>query len=108
MLRREHRYLLRLDGKIPPHLQCINEHMQLTQGQYGFTAVETIPGQETLLRYGDVAATTLTGRMILHLCSAQGCRAEVLVNGSEATVIRDRETFDDMISHTHVPERLKK
>ena len=34
--------------------------------------------------------------------------AEVLVNGSEATVIRDRETFDDMINHTHVPERLKK
>lgn len=60
------------------------EHMQLTQGQYGFTAVETIPGQETLLRYGDVAASTLTGRMILHLCSAQGCRAEVLVNGQLA------------------------
>ncbi|MBR3689415.1 MAG: diaminopimelate decarboxylase, partial [Lentisphaeria bacterium] len=34
--------------------------------------------------------------------------AEVLVNGSEATVIRDRETFDDMVNHTHVPERLKK
>ena len=27
------RYLLRLDGKIPPHLQCINEHMHLTQGE---------------------------------------------------------------------------
>ena len=27
------RYLLRLDGKIPPHLQCINEHMHLTRGE---------------------------------------------------------------------------
>ena len=34
--------------------------------------------------------------------------AEVLVNGGEATLIRDRETFEDMVLHTHVPERLKK
>lgn len=27
------RYLLRLDGRIPPHLQCINEHMHLTRGE---------------------------------------------------------------------------
>ena len=27
------RYLLRLDGKLPPHLQCINEHMHLTRGE---------------------------------------------------------------------------
>lgn len=27
------RHLLRLDGKIPPHLQCINEHMHLTRGE---------------------------------------------------------------------------
>jgi diaminopimelate decarboxylase len=33
--------------------------------------------------------------------------AEVLVNGSEATLIRDRETFEDMVNHTHVPDRLK-
>ena len=33
--------------------------------------------------------------------------AEVLVNGSDATLIRDRETFEDMVSHTHVPDRLK-
>ena len=32
--------------------------------------------------------------------------AEVLVNNGEAFLIRDREIFDDMIRHTHVPERL--
>ena len=33
--------------------------------------------------------------------------AEVLVNGDEATLIRTREDFDDMIRHTFVPSRLK-
>ncbi len=33
--------------------------------------------------------------------------AEVLVNGDEATLIRAREDFDDMIRHTFVPSRLK-
>ena len=33
--------------------------------------------------------------------------AEVLVNGSESTLIRAREEFDDMIRNTIVPERLK-
>ena len=33
--------------------------------------------------------------------------AEVLVNGSDIQLIRERETFDDMIRHTTVPERLK-
>ena len=32
--------------------------------------------------------------------------AEVLVNNGEAFLIRDREVFEDMIRHTHVPERL--
>ena len=32
--------------------------------------------------------------------------AEVLVNNGEAFLIRDREEFEDMIRHTHVPERL--
>lgn len=27
------RYLLRLDGKLPPHLQCFNTHMKLTRGE---------------------------------------------------------------------------
>ncbi len=34
--------------------------------------------------------------------------AEVLVNGKESTLIRDRETFEDMVRHTHVPEYLEK
>ncbi len=34
--------------------------------------------------------------------------AEVLVNGSEHSLIRERETFEDMIRRTHVPERLSK
>ena len=34
--------------------------------------------------------------------------AEVLVNGSESVLIREREQFEDMIRHTHVPEYLKK
>ncbi len=34
--------------------------------------------------------------------------AEVLVNGSESVLIRDREQFEDMIRHTHVPEYLAK
>ncbi len=33
--------------------------------------------------------------------------AEVLVSGKEATLIRTREDFDDMIRHTFVPSRLK-
>lgn len=33
--------------------------------------------------------------------------AEVLVNGSEATLIRARESFDDMVRLTNVPARLK-
>ena len=33
--------------------------------------------------------------------------AEVLVDGKKATLIRDRETFKDMIRNTHVPKRLK-
>lgn len=33
--------------------------------------------------------------------------AEVLVNGSQHSLIRDREDFGDMIKNTHVPERLK-
>ncbi len=33
--------------------------------------------------------------------------AEVLVDKGEAFLIRDRETFEDMVRHTHVPERLK-
>ena len=37
------RYLLRLDGKIPPHLQCINEHMHLTRGEC-VTAAQFFPG----------------------------------------------------------------
>jgi len=32
--------------------------------------------------------------------------AEVLVHDSEAILIRDREQFEDMIRHTHVPEYL--
>lgn len=27
------RYLLRLDGKVPPHLQSVSEHMKLTRGE---------------------------------------------------------------------------
>lgn len=27
------RYLLRQDGKLPPHLQCVNSHMKLTRGE---------------------------------------------------------------------------
>ena len=34
--------------------------------------------------------------------------AEVLVNGDKSMLIRDREQFEDMIRHTHVPEYLKK
>ncbi len=34
--------------------------------------------------------------------------AEVLVNGKESALIRDRETFEDMVRHTHVPEYLEK
>ncbi len=34
--------------------------------------------------------------------------AEVLVSGDEHALIRPRETFEDMIRHTVVPERLKK
>ena len=30
-----------------------------------------------------------------------------VIPGAEATLIRDRETFEDMVSHTHVPDRLK-
>ena len=37
------RYLLRLDGKIPPHLQCINDHMKLTRGEC-VTAAQFFPG----------------------------------------------------------------
>ena len=33
--------------------------------------------------------------------------AEVLVNEGTAELIRDREVFEDMVRHTHVPERLK-
>lgn len=34
--------------------------------------------------------------------------AEVLVNGDSDLLIRDRETFDDMVRHTHIPEYLVK
>ena len=34
--------------------------------------------------------------------------AEVLINGSESTLIRARESFEDMIRHTNVPDYLKK
>ena len=34
--------------------------------------------------------------------------AEVLINGSESTLIRARESFEDMIRHTSVPDYLKK
>jgi diaminopimelate decarboxylase len=34
--------------------------------------------------------------------------AEVLVNGSDHTLIRDRETFDDLTRNVHVPQRLAK
>ncbi|MBR1999902.1 MAG: diaminopimelate decarboxylase, partial [Lentisphaeria bacterium] len=34
--------------------------------------------------------------------------AEVLVNNGESVLIRDRETFEDMVRHTHVPEYLAK
>ncbi len=34
--------------------------------------------------------------------------AEVLVNGNEHTLIRERETFGDLIRHVRVPERLRK
>ncbi len=34
--------------------------------------------------------------------------AEVLVNGKEHTLIRERETFDSLVSNIHVPERLRK
>ncbi len=33
--------------------------------------------------------------------------AEVLVNGKEHVLIRGRETFEDMLRHTQVPERLR-
>ena len=33
--------------------------------------------------------------------------AEVLVNGTQADLIRAREDFDDMIRHTFVPSHLK-
>lgn len=34
--------------------------------------------------------------------------AEVLVNGKDAFLIRERETFEDMIRHANVPDYLKK
>ena len=34
--------------------------------------------------------------------------AEVLVNNGSSVLIRDRETFEDMVRHTHVPEYLEK
>jgi hypothetical protein len=30
------------------------------------------------------------------------------VNGSDHTLIRDRETFDDLTRNVHVPQRLAK
>ena len=34
--------------------------------------------------------------------------AEVLVNGNQSHLIRERETFDDMLNNTFVPEHLNK
>ncbi len=34
--------------------------------------------------------------------------AEVLVNDKDVTLIRDRETFEDMVRHTHIPDYLQK
>ena len=34
--------------------------------------------------------------------------AEVLIHEGKAELIRDRETFEDMVRHTHVPAYLTK
>ena len=33
--------------------------------------------------------------------------AEVLVKDGKSWLIRDRETYDDMVRHVHVPDHLK-
>lgn len=69
-----------LQQRIPAECFDDYEHMLLTEGQYGFTAA--VPAKEQgVLIYGDVDAATLTDKLILHLCSANGCRVEVLLNG---------------------------
>lgn len=60
------------------------ENMLLTQGQYGFQAVAPVGDGEGTLTYGDVDASTLTGKAVLHLMSAEGCTVEVLLNGQPA------------------------
>lgn len=63
--------------------ECYDDYdnMLLTQGQYGFlAAMPAKPGPGKLV-YGDVDASTLTGKLVLHLMSAAPCRVEVLLNG---------------------------
>ena len=55
--------------------------------------------------YGESTPFVFNGRLYrLELCDpSRGTRR----TESICALIRDRETFDDMVNHTHVPDRLK-
>ena len=55
---------------------------------------------QDLLKLAAITATGGEAKLLIQ-------DGEVLVNGEEATLIRTREDFDDMIRHTFVPSRLK-
>jgi len=57
------RYLLRLDGKVPPHLQSVSEHMQLTRGECVTAAQFFVPATPAQVQRS-VRNTALYARLL--------------------------------------------
>lgn len=59
------RYLLRLDGKVPPQLQSVSEHMHLTRGE-AVTAAQFFSPATPAQVYQSVRRSALFARLLAH------------------------------------------
>lgn len=67
------------------------EHIVLSEGQFGFTAAEPLPGQEGSLYYRDCSINPEARAVCLHLLSVQGGHLELLLKRGTAGNRQDAE-----------------
>jgi len=89
----EHRRPLGLCGQICENTDYWVKDRELPEN----TRIGDLVVVENAGAYGYVMSYQYNGRLR---------PAEVLVNADEHMLIRDRETFDDLVRNVHIPERL--
>jgi diaminopimelate decarboxylase len=101
-----HRILV--NGRIGDKTEKLNLCGQLCENTDLWVKDRELP---KTIKEGDIVVATDTGAYGYGMSYQYNGRlkpAEVLVNGNQSYLIRERETFDDMLLHTSTPEYLEK